>query len=141
MTNQITTARTRDVTEQLASWLEHELRLLEILTYRFDGLERLLKARQDTMLTRATDEIAEICQQIGIADLHRDLAVSRLANLYGEEDHPSIATIIDRSEPEMAQRLAEIRDAVVMMIEEIDQAQRRCAGTARTALEELGARL
>ena len=37
----------------------------------------------------------------------------------------------------MAERLATIRDAVVLMIQEIDNAQRRCAAVARGALEEL----
>ncbi len=137
MTNQPTQPEAQAATEQLASWLEHELRLLEILTYRFDGLERLLKARQDTMLAQATDEIAEIRQQIGIADLHRDLAVSRIAAAYGDTEHPTIGRIIDRSDPEMAERLVTIRDAVVLMIQEIDNAQRRCAAVARGALEEL----
>lgn len=141
MTNLRPQPDARAATEQLASWLEHELRLLEILTYRFDGLERLLKARQDTMLTRAADEIDEIRQQIGIADLHRDLAVSRIAAAHGDTEHPTIGQIIDRSDPEMAQRLSDIRDAVVLTIREIEDAQRRCATAARDALDELSARV
>ncbi len=131
----------RQATEQLASWLEHELRLLEILNYRFDGLERLLRARQDTMLGRAVDEISEVRQQIGIADLHRDLAVSRIAAALGESEHPTMSRVIDRSDPEMAQRLTEIRDSVVLMMEEIDEAQERCAGAATEALNDLSRRI
>lgn len=131
----------RQATEQLASWLEHELRLLEILNYRFDGLERLLRARQDTMLGRAVDEISEVRQQIGIADLHRDLVVSRIAAALGESEHPTMSRVIDRSDPEMAQRLTEIRDSVVLMMEEIDEAQERCAGAATEALNDLSRRI
>lgn len=127
----------RQATEQLASWLEHELRLLEILNYRFHGLERLLRARQDTMLTRAVDEIGEVRQQIGIAGLHRDLAVSRIAAALGENEHRTIGEVIDRSDPDMARRLTDIRDAVVLMMQEINDAQERCSGAATEALDEL----
>lgn len=125
-----TTDHTSTGAERLASWLEHQLRLLEVLQFRFDGLERLLKAGRDHMIVRIVDEIDEVRSQLGIADLHRDIAVSSLTANWSLEDLPTLSMVIERSDTELTDRLAALQSALHETIEEIAATQDRCAATA-----------
>ena len=131
MTSQITT----DAGERLAAWLEHELRLLEILQFRFDGLDRLLRASQSHMVVRAVDEIEAVKSQLGIASLHRDLAVSAYTADWQEPDAPTLTALIDFAEPEFAARLRALQTALQAVGGEIEALQQRCAEASTARLD------
>ena len=115
---------------RVASWLEHELRLLEILQYRLDGLDRLLRAGRSDMVVRAVDEIEEVRDQLGLAGLHRDLAVSAFTADWSDTDFPTLSTLIDHADSSTASRLGHLQEALHETTGEIAALQERCAAAA-----------
>jgi hypothetical protein len=133
----MTMQTTTDAGERLAAWLEHELRLLEILQYRFDGLDRLLRAGQSEMVVRAVDEIEAVKSQLGIASLHRDLAVSAYTADWREPDVPTLSSLIEHSDPGFSARLRQLQEALRAVGAEIQTLQTRCAEASQARLDNI----
>lgn len=121
--------------ERLTGWLEHQHRLLEIMRYRLHGLQRMLASARDDLVVKAVDEVEEIRTQIGMADLHRDIAAHGLVT---EGNSFNLSGLIASMDDEVAaERLSRLQDALQEEAAAIDELQERCVVACQSAIGDL----
>lgn len=106
--------------ETLGGVLQHQHRLLERLLFRMHEVALLLAAGEHRFIVRAIDEVTEIEQQLGEADMVRALVVNGLAERWGiPKEDLSLAAIVEQVSEESGRRLAELREGMMELVEEV----------------------
>ena len=112
---------------EVVAWLDHEASLLEILTYRLNGLANVLRSSRHAMVCTAASDVETVHDQLIRAAVNRDLALLALASDPGgplpSADELDEAATSDLDRQALMAARGRIREAVA----EVDGARDECA--------------
>lgn len=129
--NMMTTTDPRDANAlgEVISWLDHEASLLEILTYRLNGLTNVLRSSRHSMVCTAASDVETVHDQLIRAAVHRDLALMVVAPNFGEA-LPTATELDELASDAERHALQATRARLDEILDEVATARDECARAA-----------